>query len=357
MIVRAAALHYLVMIPVQLEYSAPAGCPTQTEFVAFVAHRGGDFAHPGPKTKARTMLVTLRRDGGEHTGALELRADDLASDARQLRATSCAEVAEALAVVAAIALRGSDEAPESVDASPGSVATPGPLPPSVAPATVPPVPKAAPSGAEAPNENRLRPAAFWGNEDLPVTAGSLQVKRILAATLSGGVVLGAIPGVVLPRYDLTLTRTNFITTPQRSSHIIGSIFGVRWSYLGNATHRSGSYATELNGFKAGALGCTSLTYDASGLVALFCSGFMVGLLHLETKDAASDYKKADDIGFGAATIELNARYNFGKYAHVGLAVGGDFWVGKLAAQRADGSELFHARLFNANAQLGLGVNF
>jgi len=30
---------------------------------------------------------------------------------------------------------------------------------------------------------------------------------------------------------------------------------------------------------------------------------------------------------------------------------------KLTAERADRTELFHARLFNGNAQLGLGMNF
>jgi hypothetical protein len=353
-IVPAGALHYLVMIPVQLEYTAPAGCPTQAEFVAFVANRGGDFAHPGPKTKARAMVVTLRREADEHAGSLELRADDLASDARQLRAANCTEVAEALAVVAAIALRGSDEAAATVDAQPAPSAVPA------VPTPVQPAPAAAATSAPSPrasNETRLRTIGWWGNDQLSVTAGPLQVKRSLAATLSGGVVLGAIPGVVLPRYDLTLTRANFITTPQHESYLIGSVFGVRWSYFGDGAQHSGSYVTHLNGFKAGALGCASLTYDTTGFVALFCSGFMVGLMHLDTHDTAGDYQKIQDIGFGAASMELNGRYNFGKYVHLGLLVGGDFWVGKLAAARADGSELFHSRLFNANLQLGLGVNF
>jgi hypothetical protein len=30
-------------------------------------------------------------------------------------------------------------------------------------------------------------------------------------------------------------------------------------------------------------------------------------------------------------------------------------VSKLAAETADGTELFHSRLFNANVQLGIGV--
>lgn len=357
MIERSEALHYLIMIPVQLEYTAPAGCPSQAEFVAFVADRGGDFAHPDPNTKARKMIVTLRRDGGEHTGSLELRQEELASDARQLHATSCVEVAEALAVVAAIALRGSNGAATSVESPPAPMAgTPEtPAAKAPAPSAAPATPPAAPPAV--PDDHRLRAVGVWGDEQLPVTAGPLQVRRNLAATLSGGLVLGAIPGLVLPRYDLTLWRTNFIVTPERSSFLIGNVFGVRWSYLGGATRRRAGYTTEFNGFKAGVGGCTSLHYDTEGFVALLCSSFTVGLMHLETKEATSSYEQSKDIGIGAASLELDARYNVGKYFHVGLLAGGEAWVGKLSAERADGSELFHSRLFNANVQLGLGLQF
>jgi hypothetical protein len=145
--------------------------------------------------------------------------------------------------------------------------------------------------------------------------------------------------------------------PFDPSYIIGSVFGVRWSYLGPATYHSDGFSTEIGGFKAGVTACASLTYDTSGFVALFCSGFAVGLVHLETKDAVSDYEQSKDIGLGAATLELDARYNVGKYFHVGMVVGGDFWVSKLTAERPDGSELFHSRLFNANVQLGMGLHF
>jgi len=355
---RQAALHYLVMIPVQLEYTAPTGCPTQTEFVAFVANRGGDFAHPDPKTKARTMIVTLRREGAEHIGSLELQQAGLASDARQLRAPSCAEVAEALAVVAAIALRGSESpaAPESPPSEPPTGEPALPAAQSPAPAPAPPAAPVHAPPAE-PADHRLRAVGMWGDEQVPVGAGQLQVKRSLAATLSGGVVLGAVPGVVLPRYDLTLLRTNFIVTPEHSRLLIGNVFGVRWSFLGSATRQSGGYSTEFNGFKAGVNACASLHYDADGFVALLCSGFTAGLMHLETKEAASSYTQSKSIGMGAASIELDARYNIGQYFHVNLMAGGEAWVGKLSAERADGSELFHSRLLNANVQLGLGLHF
>lgn len=335
------------MIPVQLEYAAPAGCPTQAEFVASVAGRGGDFAHPGPKTNVRTMVVKLDRDANGHSGSLQLRFDQTVSDPRQLRAESCAQVAEGLAVVAAIALRGAEDVSEPAVSEAAPTATPE--------ATA--LPATQPAASEAPRETRLRTVGAWGNEKVPVTKGELEVSRSLVATLSGGLVLGAIPGVVLPRYDLSLSRANFITTPQGSNYLIGSVFGVRWSHLGPATHHSAGFSTDISGFKAGVTACASLIYDTSGFVALFCTGFAVGLVHLETKDASSDYEQSKDVGLGAATLELDARYNIGKYFHLGLTVGGDFWISKVTAERADGSELFQSNLFNANMQLGLGLHF
>jgi hypothetical protein len=93
------------------------------------------------------------------------------------------------------------------------------------------------------------------------------------------------------------------------------------------------------------------------LVALLCSNFSIGLLDLETKRAASDYKQSKVTGLGSASLELDARYNIGKHFHVGLAAGTEIWLAKLTAERADGSELLHSRLFNANIQLGLGSSF
>lgn len=340
------------MIPVQLEYTAPAGCPTQTEFVAFVTNRGGDFAHPGPKTKANAMVVKLRREASEHVGSLELRLDDMASDQRQLHAASCAEVAEALAVVAAIALRGGDSS--EPDAAP-PVAASEPAAPVAA--SAPPAPKGSPAVVPPPSETRLRPIGLWGNEQVPVTAGQLQVKRALTATLSGGAIFGAIPGVVLPRYDLTLSRTNFITTPERSSFLIGNVLRVGWTYFGGVTRETGAYRTAINGLKAGVSSCSSLTYDTQGFVALLCGSFTVGVISLETKESGSDYHQDKVVGMGAASLELDTRYNIGQHFHLSANISGDIWPGTFSAERADGSKLFESRLFNASAQLGIGVHF
>jgi hypothetical protein len=115
--------------------------------------------------------------------------------------------------------------------------------------------------------------------------------------------------------------------------------------------------TGLSGFTAGVNACTSFAYDTSGFVFLLCAAFAVGRMHLETRALEGDYLKTKDIGLGTASLELNTRYNIGEHFHVTLALAGELWVSELTAERADGSQLFHSNLFNANAQLGFGVHF
>jgi hypothetical protein len=350
MIAAPGCAYYPSMIPVQLEYTAPTGCPSQAEFVAFVASRGGDFANPGPRAKARTMTVTLRRQASEHSGALELRLDDMATDARQLQGQTCLEVAEALAVVAAIALRGPEASPESITPSP-ALPAPEPAPPVSEP------PPATPREPTKPHDSRLRALGVWENDQVPVTAGPLRVNRRFMSTLSGGVVLGPIPDVVLPRYDFVSTRTNYITTPQGDNYLIGNVFGGQWSFLGISTRKDGSYSTEMWGFRAGLVSCSSLSYDSQGFVALLCGNIAIGMMNLETTDSESDYVQQKEEGFGSASVDLDLRYHFAKYLHVGVVVGAEAWVADITAERADGSQLFQSRIPSAHLQLGLGVSF
>ncbi len=348
MIAAPVGRDYRLVMPIQLEYTAPASCPSQAEFVAQVRSRGGNFDGPGTKTSLRAIVVSLRRDEREHTGSLQLQGNAAPSEPRVVHAESCAEVADALAVVAAIALGAPDEAPAP---QPAASAVP------VVTAEAAPAPPATPPAQPPPPDTHLKNAGLWGPEAVRVTSGELRVDRSIAATLSGGVVLGAIPGVVLPRFDLNLSRANFISTPDRTNYLIGNVFGVRWSYLGNATHTADGYSTDISGFTAGVNACTSFAYDTTGFVFLLCGGFAVGRMHLETRALEGDYQKAKDIGLGTASLELNSRYNIGQHFHVALALAGEFWVSELTAERADGSQLFHSNLFNANAQLGFGVHF
>lgn len=352
MIAAARGRDYRLVMPIQLEYTAPANCPTQAEFVAKVESRGGRFDTPSPNASLRAIIVSLRREAKQHTGSLQLRAVDSPSEPRVVHAESCAEIADALAVVTAIALGAQEESPPAPPATAGAGAA------VVSSDGIPKTPPAAaPTQRSPPQDTRLRNAGAWGAEAVPVTSGELRVDRSLVATASGGVVLGAIPGLVLPRFDLDLSRANFISTPDRTNYLIGNVFGVRWSYFGNATRQADGYATDVSGFKAGVNACASFVYDTSGFVFLLCSGFAIGRMHLETRELGGEYRQTKDIGLGTASLELNSRYNIGKLFHVALALGGEFWISELSAERADGSQLFHSNLFNGNAQLGVGLHF
>lgn len=337
-----------LVVPVQLQYDAVEGCPTNAEFVAQVQSRGADFSGSPSTPQLRSVRVTLRREQADYSGVLQLRSDERDSDARRVRGGSCAEAAEALAIVAALALRA---APEPV------ADTPPPLP---APELPPPTHERPPTKAKLaspPPSTRLRALGGWGPESVTVTSGELKVSQLRTASLSGGLVLGAVPGVVLPRLDLGLMTASLVTTPQGTSYLVGGMFGVRWSYFSPSSRRDGELVTSLSGFKTGVEGCASLTYDTAGFVGLFCSGFAIGIMHLETRDEADGYRRVKDIGLGTASLDLRGRYHLGRFAHVGLSAGGEFWVSRLTAERRDGTELFRSRLFNANLQLGVGFDF
>jgi len=334
------------VFPVQLQYEAVEGCPTQAEFVAQVQARRGDFSHSGATPALRSVRVMLGREQAGYTGVLRLRSEDGESDPRRVRGGSCAEAAEALAIVAALALR---EAAEPVESQPPAAE---PSPP-----TSPEPSSAKPSPPAPETSTRLRQLGTWGPESVPVTNGQLRISQQRTASLSGGVVLGAVPGVVLPRFDVGLMTTSLVTTPEGTSYLIGGLFGIRWSYFSPASRRDGELVTSLGGFKTGVEACASLTYDTTGFVGLLCSGFAIGIMHVETRDESGGYRRGKEIGLGTASLELRGLYHLGRHAHLGLSAGGEFWVSRLTAERQDGTELFHSRLFNANVQLGAGFHF
>jgi hypothetical protein len=319
-----------------------------------VAARGGDFQRPSPASTARSIEVTVRQGEAELVGILTVHGSEGPSAPREVHATHCQDVTEALAVVSSMALRSDGGASGNAPAHlpPQPALAPAPAAAMSPGAAVPPTPPVLP-----PRDTRFRVAGLWRDEKLPVPAGQLAINRDYSATLSGGIVIGAIPSLVLPRYDLTLTRTNFITTPQGNNYLIGSVVGVRWSVFGSATRREGEYATRFAGFKAGLFACTPYHFDSEGFVLLGCGGFAVGVADLETKDGMGRVTQTKEVGLGTATLELDAKYNIGSHFHVGLTLGAEAWISKLSAERPDGSQLFRSRIFNGNAQLGAGVHF
>ena len=147
-------IHLLVAVtaaafpaPAALDYQAPSGCPTASVFKDAIAARGGDLGAPSSPGDARVLVVSIRKQADGYAGAFQVREPEGVTGTRQLRGTTCAEVADALAVVAAIELRG--------EAAGDTSAAPAPISPVASGAPAPPDPPAQPPDAPAPGA-RLR---------------------------------------------------------------------------------------------------------------------------------------------------------------------------------------------------------
>lgn len=87
-----------------LVYEAAPGCPLEETFFAEVmartarAHRAPDAA------QARTFIVTLKQGDKESTGNFRIRTPDGSTTERDVAGDTCAEVASALALIAALAV-------------------------------------------------------------------------------------------------------------------------------------------------------------------------------------------------------------------------------------------------------------
>jgi hypothetical protein len=334
----------LAAAPDALDYQAPAGCPDAKSFAAAVEARGASFAGAASSEGARQLLVRIEREGGGFAGSLELRSGTELSEPRQVQGASCAEVSDALAVVTAIALqRDATALPATAVASPAV-----PAAAVVAPPAVVPPPSVESSG---PLE------VVMARKDLLVPSGKLVLDHTSAFSLVGGAQLGAIPGVVLPRLDFDITRTNVVKTPGGSAFVLGNQFRVRWTLLGLAEHRAQGYQTSLLGLKAGVGGCTPLSYNPNALILKVCSDFVVGVIDLTTTSPNGGVRREKTQGLATASLEANLQYNLSRLFHLDFRAGGELWLNRISAERDDGSRLFQSPLFNAHVLVGIGLHF
>jgi hypothetical protein len=315
-----------------LAYQAPAACPTRAEFLAAVGARGAPVTGP---TTARTMEISIEEVGGGFAGAFQIRERDAVSGQRELRAAACRDIANGLAIVTAIALGADPSAP----------------PP---PAVVSPIP--APPPSQEPY--RLQKTADIFTGDVQVPAGTLRFQSLLTATLTGGAVIGMIPSLILPRYDLTLFRANFATTPSALTYLVGPVLQARVSYLGQGTFEStDGYATRASGFGFGMSGCRAPVYDTRGLILLGCIEYSAGFMQLDTRNASGMQTGSKTVALAAVGIDLEATYNLGSRFFLSGKLGGDFSFSKLTAERSDGTQLFQSQPFSAHLLLGIGTYF
>jgi hypothetical protein len=124
LVARAGAQEQL---PIALDYTAPAACPSAEQFLAEVAARTSVARPAKPNESAKTLTVSIQEVAGGNRGTLRLDSPDGASSARQVAAADCEQVVSALALMTALAV--------DPDASTA------PMPPASAPVVKPPVVK------------------------------------------------------------------------------------------------------------------------------------------------------------------------------------------------------------------------
>jgi hypothetical protein len=297
------------------------------------------------------MVVAIRKDGPGFSGAFQVRDDQDASHRREVHGPSCAGVADALAVVTAIALRAEVAEVAVADAPAADPASPA-TSPAAAPISSPPRPP--PADGRLRGHTQILPSR---TEKVEVGAGTLRFDLERSLTLFAGPEVGLIPSVVMPRTELSFSIANFVTTPEGAQKIVGLVYQLHVNLLGPATYRSTGTTTDLIGSSFSMGLCQSPVYDTRGLVLLFCGEYGGGVMNLVTKGADGSQIQSKNAGFGTVTFGGEIQYNLGSIFQVGAKVGGGFNVGQFTAERADGSRIFGSSIWSAYALLGIGLRY
>ena len=333
---------------VKLAYDAPAGCPSEDDFIAAVTARGADFDAPRGTPVAEVMVVSINRADNGFAGAFQVRDGGEATNKRAVRGASCREVADALAVVTAIALQGGAgdgaEMPLA-SASPPSEAAESQSTP-------------APAAAQPPRPP-LRLIAH-GQVRSPTTvtvpAGTVRFDQGGPISVNAGATVGLIPSLVLPQYEFSIIMAPFVTTPDGAQRIHGVITKYDGGIWGPATYKSGDTKTKtaLWGLYMNWNMCLTPSYDTEGLALLFCFGGGGGALTLDTSESGMNTAE-QIVGFVRADLSTRLQYYLGAGFDVGAELRGGANVGEIAAERADGTRVFSSSpTFTAEVLVGVG---
>jgi hypothetical protein len=200
---------------IALDYGAAAGCPDRAAFVGMIAARTELARIDGEEPTVRLVIAIEPRARGGATGHLRLASPER-TITRTVEGDACEEVANALALITALAV---DPSPRAIEASPapppadsspaepaaGPIEQPSPAaPPPIIPLRTPwrPPPRAdrAPAGPAGPGVDASLGAAFAldvGPAKLPLVGGavSLEIRMLtrIAWSLRGSGVFETSP--------------------------------------------------------------------------------------------------------------------------------------------------------------------
>jgi len=325
---------------VAVVYEAVGSCPSEGEFKAAVESRGGNFTGPGAPGSAWAIRVSIAQDAGGYRGTLQTTNEDATSALREVHGSTCQDVVDALAVVSATALN------PQAESSPKSSAERAPTPVIVKPPSPPAV-----------DEGRLRATSSVVNAKVPVEAGTLRFDKARTLSLFAGAQLGMLPNTLVPRFDLSVSAANFVTTPGGKSYLDGPIPRLHVSYLAPATYHADDASSRAQGFLFALGMCWSPIYDTRGWSALLCGEYGAGWMQLKSKDAQGRQIQDKSVGLGFAGLGVETQYHVGSVFQLGLKLGTDIFVNQFGAERPDGSSIFRSSQFTGYGMLGFGVQY
>ena len=151
------------VVPVRIDFEAPAGCPDVDAFFRGVLARASHVRRAHPGESAVRLGVRLSRVAGRVHGELRMSSTGGGSETRRVDGAGCAEVVQVLSLTAALAIdpKAGFSAPPAIEKQPPEAAPAlppraPPAPPVAAP--VPPAP-AAPSISPSPSPGPPPPPA------------------------------------------------------------------------------------------------------------------------------------------------------------------------------------------------------
>ena len=324
-----------------LEYSAVAGCPDEREFVGAVASRGARFeVIDGSKHERTALTVSIDKDERGFRGSFWVRSADGASNRRELRGATCAEVVDALAIVTAIALRPPGEGARSAGPSFEAAAElPDKLPLAGAdePSTV---------GTPAVRDT------LTGRTDEPVRFGN-----DWALSLSGGVALGMVSSTPMPRIEVSVSTASVARRLHGGQRVVGPVIGLGATLFGDVSHQSHGFTTELGAQALTLRPCIAPAYDPDGLVLLACLEISAGLVGYRITDPNGVTSSTKSTGFGMLGSGVQLGYNFATHLHAGLRLGVDVLTNPITAEADNGTELLRSSRVLGYGALEFGMHF
>lgn len=350
----------------QLTYQAPESCPSGSEFLAALKQRGVEAQLAAAP---HTLVVSIERTGSGFTGRLKVEDEQGPTQAREASARTCAEVADAMAAVGALILappRSETETTATSETPDATLSTTSEAAPSVAQPSVtqPNAPKpSAPKPNEPPADTA--PQAFRGASTMgsdsrhwkrDVSTGTVHYDLQTALSLNAGATLGLLPGVWVPRLDLTAVTAPFLTLPGGEQSILGVMPRIRVGVLGPVSTDISGQRVALRGFDFQMGLCFSPHYDSSGWVLYGCAEYGGSMLIVDI--GSGEDRSTIEGGYANVGLDFTAQYNFTSWLNAGLRVGSQVFGGRKEIPLGDGLGQFDlGGPATLSASGSLGINF